>query len=126
MFLQVKGIVLWPRDPKFEPRRVKFEEGSVTVISGASRTGKSAVIPIIDYCLGSGSCSIPVKTIRDACAWFGVVIRTAAGEKLIARREPGSQRSTDDMYLQEAATISRLPRSVTKNTNASECSPSFG
>ena len=34
---------------------------------GASKTGKSAVIPIIDYCLASGKCSIPVGTIRRAC-----------------------------------------------------------
>lgn len=120
MFFQIKEIVLWPRNSKFEPRRVPFETGKVTVISGASRTGKSAVIPIIDYCLASGSCSIPVKTIRDACGWFGIVVKTSTGEKLFARREPGAQRSTDDMFLVEAPTISDIPKTVTKNTNAGD------
>ncbi len=118
MFFQIKEIVLWPRNPALLPRRVPFETGKVTVISGASRTGKSAVIPIIDYCLASGSCSIPVKTIRDACEWFGIIVKTSAGEKLLARREPGAQRSTDDMFLLEAPIISDVPRRVTKNTNA--------
>lgn len=118
MLFQIKELILWPRNPAFAPRRVPFGIGNVTVISGASRTGKSAVIPIIDYCLASKSCSIPVKTIRDTCEWFGIVLKTITGEKLLARREPGAQQSTDDMFLLEAPEISDVPTRVTKNTNA--------
>ena len=118
MFLQIKEIILWPRNSAFSPRRVSFASGKVTVISGASRTGKSAVIPIIDYCLGAHDCSIPVKTIRDSCSWFGVVLRTSEGEKLLARREPGQQRSTDEMFLMEAVELDAVPTTVTKNTTA--------
>ena len=118
MFLQIREIVLWPRDPQFKPRRVAFELGRVNVISGASRTGKSAVIPIIDFCLGSGTCSIPVNTIRKYCEWFGIVVATDQGDKLLARREPGAQRSTDDMFLLEADRITEPPDRITKNTNA--------
>lgn len=117
MYFQIRGIVLWPRDGNFKPRRLKFELGKVNVISGASRTGKSAVIPIIDYCLGSSTCSIPVNTIRKYCEWFGVVVATEQGEKLLARKEPGAQRSTDDMFLFEAEKITKLPAHLTKNTN---------
>ena len=118
MYLQIREIVLWPRNPNFEPRRLQFELGKVNVISGASRTGKSAVIPIIDYCLGAGTCSIPVKTIRKYCEWFGVVVATAQGDKLMARREPGAQRNTDDMYILEAGRITDIPHRIAKNTNA--------
>lgn len=118
MYLQIREIVLWPRNPNFEPRRLQFELGKVNVISGASRTGKSAVIPIIDYCLGAGTCSIPVKTIRKYCEWFGVVVATAQGDKLMARREPGAQRNTDDMYILEADRITAIPHRIAKNTNA--------
>lgn len=118
MYLQIREIVLWPRNPNFEPRRLQFQLGKVNIISGASRTGKSAVIPIIDYCLGAGTCSTPVKTIRKYCEWFGVVVATAQGDKLLARREPGAQRSTDDMYLLEAERILDIPRRIAKNTNA--------
>jgi hypothetical protein len=97
---------------------LKFELGKVNVISGASRTGKSAVVPIIDYCLGSSTCSIPVNTIRKYCEWFGIVIATDQGEKLLARKEPGTQRSTDEMFLLEADIISKIPSRLTKNTNA--------
>lgn len=117
MFFQIRAILLWPRNAALKPRRVRFELGSVNVISGASRTGKSAVIPIIDYCLGSGTCSIPVNTIRKHCEWFGVLVSTAQGDKLFARREPGAQRSTDHMFLMEADTIEEIPQRITKNTN---------
>lgn len=118
MFFQIRAILLWPRNPAFKPRRLRFEPGKVNVISGASRTGKSAVIPIIDYCLGSSTCSIPVNTIRKHCEWFGVIVSTAQGEKLFARREPGAQRSTDDMFLMEADSIEEVPHRIIKNTNA--------
>lgn len=118
MYFQIRAILLWPRNPAFKPRRLRFELGSVNVISGASRTGKSAVIPIIDYCLGSRTCSIPVNTIRKHCEWFGVVVSTAQGEKLFARREPGAQRNTDDMFLMEADSIDEVPQRIFKNTNA--------
>jgi hypothetical protein len=118
MYFQIRGIVLWPRNGDFQPRTLKFELGKVNVISGASRTGKSAVVPIIDYCLGSSTCSIPVNTIRKYCEWFGIVIATDQGEKLLARKEPGTQRSTDEMFLLEADIISKIPSRLTKNTNA--------
>lgn len=118
MFFQIRAILLWPRNPAFKPRRLRFDLGAVNVISGASRTGKSAVIPIIDYCLGSSNCSIPVNTIRKHCEWFGVIVATAQGDKLFARREPGAQRNTDDMFLMEAESIVDIPQRIVKNTNA--------
>lgn len=117
MYFQIRGIVLWPRNKNFKPRTLHFELGKVNVISGASRTGKSAVIPIIDYCLGASTCSIPVNTIRKHCEWFGIVVATEQGEKLLARKEPGNQRSTNDMYLLEAEKITSIPSRLEKNTN---------
>ncbi|WP_394546854.1 DUF3732 domain-containing protein [Pantoea ananatis] len=117
MYFQIRGIILWPRNKIFRPRIIRFELGKVNVISGASRTGKSAVIPIIDYCLGANTCSIPVNTIRKYCEWFGIIVATEQGEKLLARKEPGNQRSTTDMYVLEAEKITSIPRYLEKNTN---------
>ncbi|ECK9679866.1 DUF3732 domain-containing protein [Salmonella enterica] len=117
MYFQIRGIILWPRNKNFKPHTIRFELGKVNVISGASRTGKSAVIPIIDYCLGANTCSIPVKTIRKYCEWFGIVVATEQGEKLLARKEPGNQRSTTDMFVLEAENITSIPIRLEKNTN---------
>src|SRR5207253_9221466 len=83
-----------------------------------SRTGKSAIIPIIDYCLASERCAIPVDTIRNACSWFGLLIHTDEGKKLFARREPGDQKSTGDMFFAEGRTVSIPAGSPQKNTTA--------
>lgn len=115
MDFQILKIVLWPRNPAFGPRVLPFKPGVVNVVTGASKTGKSAVIPIIDYCLGSDGCSIPVRTIRDSCSWFGIVVRTSGGELLLARREPGSNKSTGEMFIVEGPTV-EIPSSVVKNT----------
>ncbi|MER9357776.1 DUF3732 domain-containing protein [Mesorhizobium sp. M0514] len=117
MHFQIRKLILWPKNGG-EPRIVEFHPGMVNVISGSSKTGKSAVIPIIDYCLGSGKCSIPVGTIRTACAWFGLLIETLEGQKLLARREPGDARQTGDMYLAEGAALEVPMQAPEKNITA--------
>jgi hypothetical protein len=104
MHFQILKLVLWSK-AGHPPRILKFTPGIGNVISGASKTGKSAVIPIIDYCLASGKCSIPVGTIRDACSWFGLVVETMSGQMLLARREPGDQRQTGDMFWLEGREV---------------------
>ena len=120
MFFQIKELILWPRKPGVSPRRIKFHAGKVNVITGASRTGKSAVTPIIDYCLGARTCSIPVKTIRDACSWFGIIVKTEQGEKLLARREPEDQQGTEEMYLVDGVSVEVPDEIPGKNTTADQ------
>lgn len=116
MHFQLLKVILWPREGG-EPRVVKFETGKVNVISGASKTGKSSVIPIIDYCLGSEKCAIPVGVIRETCSWFGVLVDTLEGQKLLARREPGGQKASGEMLLLEGPEV-RVPSVITaKNQN---------
>jgi hypothetical protein len=118
MHFKVKQIILWPRRTDLKPRHVTLEVDKVNVISGASRTGKSAIIPIIDYCLAADRCAIPVETIRDSCCWFGILVETAEGEKLFARREPGGQKSTSDMYVTEGETVTIPSGPPEKNTTS--------
>lgn len=117
MYFQLRKLILWPRDDG-EPRIVTFTPGVVNVISGASKTGKSAVIPIVDYCLAADKCAIPVGVIRENCSWFGVLIETIEGQKLLARREPGDQQSTRDMVLIEGDEIEVPHRIEGKDTTA--------
>ena len=115
MDFQIKKLILWPKRQEYGFKEIEFKLNRINIITGASRTGKSAIIPIIDYCLGSGSCYIPVKTIRDTCSWFGILISSNEKEILIARREPGMQKSTDDMFLIEGKSV-EIPSQVIKNT----------
>ena len=119
MYFQISKLIIWPKSGE-APREVGFEAGKINVITGASKTGKSAIIPIIDYCLGSSSCSIPVGIIRKSSAWFGVVVDTIQGQLLVARREPGEQKSTDDFFVLEGSSV-EIPHAIPgKNKDRSQ------
>ena len=116
MQFQIEKLILWPKNQKYSYKDINLNINSVNVITGDSRTGKSAIIPIIDYCLASGECYIPTQTIRNACSWFGVVVKLEKSKVLLARKEPGTQKSTSDMMfiLGEEIEIPDMPE---KNSN---------
>ena len=100
MYFQIKEIILWPNNQDHKPQRLPFELGKVNLVTGLSKTGKSALIWIIDYCLGADNCRIPVKTIRDNTSWFGLVVQLEGQQLLLGRRSPRDQKKTGDMtYL---------------------------
>lgn len=117
MQFQIEKLILWPKNEKYDYKVIDFNINSVNVITGDSRTGKSAIIPIIDYCLASGDCFIPTQTIRNACSWFGLVIKLEKDEILLARREPGTQRSTSDMMFIQDKNID-IPHIPEKNSTS--------
>lgn len=117
MNFAILKIIIWSKDPKKTPRTLDFKPGVINYITGASRSGKSAIIEIIDYCLGSRGCSIPkIGPIRQNSSWYGLLISTVEGEKLFARRDPDDQNSTDDYMITEGVTIS-VPDVPEKNAN---------
>lgn len=74
MNIQIKEIAIYSKD-KIKKRVVPFEAGKLNIIHGASQTGKSAIIPIIDYCLCSSVNRIPVGKIRDNCSAFAINLK---------------------------------------------------
>ena len=114
MMFSINSLILWPRNKEFSFRQVEFASSGVNIITGASRTGKSAIIPIVDYCLGSSECTIPVGIIRDTCEWFGVLFNLNNEQMLLCRREPGVQKSTGDMFLARGEKIA-IPNGIEKN-----------
>lgn len=119
MNLTILKIIIWPRDAKKSPRILNFKAGTINYITGSSKSGKSAIIEIIDYCLGSSGCSIPkIGPIRRSSAWYGILISTIEGEKLLARRDPNHQNSTDDYFINEGYSVEvpvRLEKNATRN-----------
>ena len=116
MKFQIEKLILWPKKVKYNYKAIDFDTNSVNVITGDSRTGKSAIIPIIDYCLASGECYILTQTIRNACSWFGIVVNLENSKVLLARREPGIQKSTSDMMFVQGEEID-IPEVPEKNAN---------
>ena len=52
----IKSIIIFGKNG--EKRIVPLEQG-VNIITGESKTGKSALVEIIDYCLCSTRCTVP-------------------------------------------------------------------
>jgi len=109
MKFQIKKLIVWPKTSSFPPRTVDFELGKVNVITGASRTGKSAIIPIIDYCLASSDCYIPIDTIRDHASWYGLVFQTETEQVLIARKVPKGNNVSNEYYTSRGRVASVPP-----------------
>jgi len=116
MNFKIEQIVLWPKDLKKKTRHLFFEPNKVNVITGDSQKGKSSIIPIIDYCLGSSKCTIPVGVIREKTDWFGLVITINSRKVLIARKEPGMYSQSSEVYMNEdIEDVNELPRPYTKS-----------
>ena len=115
MNFQIVKLIVWPKTDSFPPRIVEFKPGKVNVITGGSRTGKSAIIPIIDYCLASSDCHIPIDTIRDHASWYGIVFQTETEQILVCRKVPLGDKASNEFYLYRGELIS-IPNYI-KRTN---------
>lgn len=104
MSFQIKDIVLYGNNGQM--RRLQLELGKLNIITGSSKTGKTALIHILEYCFGSRECHIPEGIIRRSVAWVGVKLIIQEGEIFIARRipAPGINSSTD-IYFEMEKTV---------------------
>ncbi|MGM8363267.1 DUF3732 domain-containing protein [Flavobacterium sp. ARAG 55.4] len=73
-----------------ETRTLKFDEG-LNIISGDSKTGKSAIIEIIDYCLFASRSTIPKGIITDWTDLYCVIFRVKDKHMIIGRLKNSNQ-----------------------------------
>ena len=86
MSFQIMDIVLYSK--KGDIRVVKLQTGALNIITGASKTGKTALIEIIDYCLGSDECYIPEGIIRRSTSWVGLRLLVDSGQVFYRKENP--------------------------------------
>lgn len=115
--MQIIAIALYSCDGRH--RMVKLERG-LNVISGDSKTGKSTLIEILDYCFGSDECTVPDGIVRSRVAWYGVLLHLGEGGRaFVARRAPTAPaKSTEDIFIDIGArTVLPEPGALRKTTN---------
>ncbi|MGY5884351.1 DUF3732 domain-containing protein [Modestobacter lacusdianchii] len=105
--MQLESIIVWGWNSP-DPRVVPFKPG-LNVITGDSKTGKSALLDIVDYCFGRSEESIAGERIREAVSWYGVLLRTGDTFLLIARPRPARGAATNQQALLVESTSGRLP-----------------
>ena len=108
--MQIKNIILY-KDAE-HTRIVPFHLGKVNIITGESKSGKTALIDIIDYCLGSKDCKVAEGVIRDNVYWFAMtVVFNDNEEYFIARMNPSikSVSAISEIYLQQGSFNEEYP-----------------
>lgn len=80
----VKYIGLVDKEDKIHS--VQFTTG-VNIITGKSSTGKSAIIEIFDYCMGSSEFNIPSGVITDNADIYFVILSIKETFLVLARKE---------------------------------------
>ena len=83
MFTLIEFIGLLDRNGK--PHGVKLHPG-LNLITGRSATGKSSIIEIFDYCMGSSQNTIPTGIISDNAEIFCTMLQIRKGRWILARR----------------------------------------
>ena len=102
--MQLRRIILYGRGGGI--RTIEFELGALNIITGASKKGKTALIDIVDYCLGSSECLVPEGTIRNAVRRYAVVLTHGEEEIFIGRADPpGNKAASEDIVVIEGTEV---------------------
>jgi hypothetical protein len=102
--MQIKSITLY--NPSGEKRTLSFKLGQVNIITGRSSRGKSAIIEIIEYCLGRSSFKVPEGIIRDAVAWYSLLLQINQTQIFIAKPKPLiNKKSQNKVYYESGSEI---------------------
>ena len=119
MSFTIRAIVIYSHTGA--QRIVPFRSHGLNIITGKSKTGKSAIIDIVDYCLGRGSFNVAEGAIRKRVAWFGLHIAKGSDEVFIARNNPGPGASTGSKVYFRRGNVDVYPtlETISKNTTES-------
>jgi hypothetical protein len=97
--MQIRELVLYGING--EVRHLPFDLGKVNIISGKSKSGKSVIGDIIDYCLGGTSCNIADGIVRETVSWYGLLLQFEDERIFVARQSPPKgQQSTSKFYYE--------------------------
>jgi hypothetical protein len=116
--LQLQAIAIFSHAE--ERRDIEFNLGRLNIVTGASKTGKSALLDIVDYCWGRAECTIPEGEIRRGVSWFAILLDRDGEKILVARRNPGpAGKASDDIFFARGvAGFPPTPAEFAKNVTA--------
>jgi hypothetical protein len=114
--MQLIAIILYGVDGR--QRIIRFRLGALNVVTGVSATGKSALLDIVDFCLGRNTVTMAVGPITDRVDWYAVLVDLPGGQAFVARPavKPG-QASTQQAMIELGADLS-LPNHADLEVNA--------
>lgn len=92
--MQLLAIVLY--NATGDRQVVEFKPGTLNVVTGSPGTGKSALLDIVEFCLGRSTVTMPVGPITHTVAWYAVLLQLPGGGRAFVGRpaaRPGAASS---------------------------------
>jgi hypothetical protein len=119
MSLQIAKLILYSR--RGEVRELSLRTGALNILTGASKTGKSAIVDIIDYVTGRSECNVADGVIRKYVGWYALLFQLQGGQLFVARRNPDvGERTSGDVYVERGAALATpTADNLVKNTTVS-------
>lgn len=116
--MQIRELVLYGYNGKV--RHLQFALGKVNIITGRSKSGKSAIGDIIDYCMGGESCNIADGIVRDNVSWYDLLLQFDNERVFVARKNPDKGQQTTSVSYIEVGDKIEVPESCnfSANTNS--------
>ena len=95
--MQLDELVLFNREG--ETRSIVLNPGALNVITGDSRTGKSSLINIVRFLLGSGKLNVPFGPIQQTVVWYALHGHVGDTRFFVARAAPPGDNESNDAML---------------------------
>lgn len=89
-------------------RDIEFKLNGVTIITGKSSTGKSAVIDTVNYCFGSSTCDIG-SHIEARCSYVAILLTNMSEELFICRKIPRASQKVSTLMQIISSKIVNIP-----------------
>lgn len=115
--MHLLALALYHRDGRPDPRTITFKPGALNVLTGESETGKSAVLDIIEYCLGRQNISLPEGVITQTVGWYALLVEIGSTRLLLGRPRPTGA-STNKAMLVIGDNTLELPSAASMSVNA--------
>ncbi|MFB8761135.1 DUF3732 domain-containing protein [Nocardiopsis alba] len=84
--MQIRSIILYSQNG--DKRVLDFRLGELNIVTGTSQTGKSALLDIVDFCLGRNEITLPATAIFHTVAWYAVMLQLPDTRVFVARPAP--------------------------------------
>ena len=113
--MQIEKIIIYGKNGK--RRTLNFNLGADNIISGSSKTGKSTIGQIIEYCLGSDKCDISFGIVRQYSDWFALLLKLDNEKCFVARKNPDLDKKFCNTMYYEIAKEINIPETVDWESN---------
>ncbi|MEW1861782.1 DUF3732 domain-containing protein [Streptomyces sp. NPDC088194] len=93
MTFQIASVTVYGRGAD-QVRTLSLRPGELNIVTGDSRTGKTSIWTIVDYCLGSTDYPVRAGVVRDYVAVYAVTLLRDGQQVFVARPAPETGSTT--------------------------------